>query len=262
MNGSKRRGLVIQERDLHLFRELTILRVIDREQTKLVAGFRSTTRVNARLLALTRAGLLRRVFVGTIVGGRKAIYSLSAKSAALINSDFKGLSLKPGESLAGNLYLEHQLKINAVFLTVKYRPIPVPDTSFLRWIGFRGPLSRAIALIPDGYFELLHGSSVRPSFLEIDLGTESLGVWKKKIQLYLQLAISGEFRRLFRQPQFRVLIVTTTDRRLQNLRSTVRQFTDKIFWFSTFKTINRKGFWSEAWLRPKKDQMHFLLKEY
>ena len=38
------------------------MRVIDREQAKCIAGFGSTTRVNIRLLALTRAGLLRRFY--------------------------------------------------------------------------------------------------------------------------------------------------------------------------------------------------------
>jgi FlaA1/EpsC-like NDP-sugar epimerase len=46
------------------------MRVVDREQAKIVAAFGSTTRANARLLALTRAGLLRRFFLGTRGGGQ------------------------------------------------------------------------------------------------------------------------------------------------------------------------------------------------
>ena len=55
---------MVQPRDRKLFEELAVMRVIDREQAKIVAGFGSTTRANARLLALTRAGLLRRFFLG------------------------------------------------------------------------------------------------------------------------------------------------------------------------------------------------------
>ena len=58
--GNKRRGVVLQARDRKLLQELALMRVIDREQAKTIAGFGSTTRVNARLLALVRAGLLRR----------------------------------------------------------------------------------------------------------------------------------------------------------------------------------------------------------
>ena len=86
MTGSKQTGLVIQRRDKHLLSELSVMRIIDREQAKLVAGFGSTTRANARLLALTKAGLLSRFFVGSIAYGRKAVYSLSAKGCALVDS--------------------------------------------------------------------------------------------------------------------------------------------------------------------------------
>src|ERR1039457_1587009 len=80
VKNGKRRGLIVQPRDLELLRELAVMRVADREQVKIAAGFGSTTRVNTRLLALTRAGLLRRFFLGS-GGGRKALYALSMKGA-------------------------------------------------------------------------------------------------------------------------------------------------------------------------------------
>src|ERR1035438_539405 len=77
---SKDRGpaprFILQPRDLHLERELAILRVVDREQAKIVAGFTSTTRANTRLLTLTRAGLLKRFFLGTTGPGQKALYEI------------------------------------------------------------------------------------------------------------------------------------------------------------------------------------------
>ena len=82
MTGSKRTGLVVQERDRKLLSELAVMRIIDREMTKLVAGFNSTRRANARLLQLTRTGLLRRFFIGSIAHGRKAVYTLSPKGGS------------------------------------------------------------------------------------------------------------------------------------------------------------------------------------
>src|SRR6202035_1800324 len=70
MTGNNGKGIVVQERDRHLFRVLAILGVIDREQAKQIARFGSTTRANVRLLALTRAGLLRRFYLGTERGGK------------------------------------------------------------------------------------------------------------------------------------------------------------------------------------------------
>src|ERR1039458_886835 len=65
MTGNNGRGIVLQARDWQLLQELAVMRVVDREQAKIVAGFGSTTRANVRLLALTRAGLLRRFFLGS-----------------------------------------------------------------------------------------------------------------------------------------------------------------------------------------------------
>jgi hypothetical protein len=72
MTGNNKR-LVLQPRDRRLLEELATMRVVDREQAKIVAGFGSTTRANTRLLALSRAGLLRRCFLGTTAGGSKAL---------------------------------------------------------------------------------------------------------------------------------------------------------------------------------------------
>ena len=48
----KKRGLVVQQRDMKLLGELAVMRVFDREQAKIVAGFGSTTRANRMLLSV------------------------------------------------------------------------------------------------------------------------------------------------------------------------------------------------------------------
>ena len=104
---------MLQERDRHLLRELGVMRVIDREQAKRVAGFRSTTRANARLLALTRAGLLRRFFLGTTASGRKAIYALSQKGSALLGVPERGPRRRADETLVADFFVQHGLVVGA-----------------------------------------------------------------------------------------------------------------------------------------------------
>lgn len=258
MTGNESTGIVVQPRDRRLFQELDILRVADREQVKLLAGFRSTTRANTRLLLLSRAGLLRRTFIGTIGSGHKALYTLSPKAAALIGARLPTLPFRPADKLVGSPFLLHQLKINEVYLTVKYRPLPA-GARFRRWLTFREPLSPTLPLIPDGYCELELAGAIHPVFIEVDLGTEDRSVWQKKFQFYLQLAISGQFERMFGQPRFRVLAITTTERRVANIRTAAAKLTDKVFWFSSFETISRDGFWSSVWLRPTGDQRQPLI---
>ena len=79
MSGNDVTGSWSKREIVSFLAELAVMRVVDREQAKIVAGFGSTTRANARLLALTRAGLLRRFFLGTTGAGQKALYAFRTR---------------------------------------------------------------------------------------------------------------------------------------------------------------------------------------
>jgi hypothetical protein len=250
-------GIVVQDRDRRLLSEIGVMRIIDREMTKVVAGYHTTTQANKRLRELTRSGLLRRFFVGTFGSGRKAVYTLTTKGAELVNAKLGGINRPAGRLVVGDSFVDHQMAINEVYLAFKYRP--APGARLLRWHSFRQAISEAIKLNPDGYLELVRHDKVRAMFLEVDRGTEAQAVWRQKVASYVQLAASGEFVKRFRQPQFRVLVVANSERRLANIRATVARTTDKVFWFTTLEIIHRDGFWSPVWLRPTGDQRHSLL---
>ena len=250
MSGNDRRGLVLQDRDRHLMRELAEMRVIDREQAKVVAGFGSTTRANARLLALVTAGLLKRFFLGTIAGGRKALYALSLQGAKLLNLPYRAPRRRHDEVLVADFFVAHQLAVNEIYCTLKYRLIPAPDARFMKWASFSKPIDRSQSLIPDGYFEIAAGKHVT-AFLEIDLGHEGQKVWKAKLQAYLRYAVSGQFESDFKQSRFRVLVIANSERRVEAIRTLAGALTEKVFWFSTFSLVNRDGFWSPVWVRPR-----------
>ncbi len=226
------------------------MRVVNREQAKIVAGFGSTTRVNARLLALTRAGLLRRFFLGATSAGRKALYSLSTKGADLVGVPGRGPRRRKDEVLVADFFVSHQLTINQIYCALKYSDVSIPGVYFQRWIGFYEPLAPGLRLIPDGYVELKTLSGPVAAFLEIDLGHERLTAWKEKIRNYLQFALSGDSWHQFAQARFRVVIIASSERRLFWIRKIVRASTTKIFWFTTIESINAHGFFGPVWLRP------------
>src|SRR5262249_5617195 len=99
MTGNRRVRFIPQERDRHLLREIGTIRVVDREQAATVGGFHSVRRVNDRLLGMTRAGFLKRIFIPNPKIGQKALYALSAKGAALVGAPLPGLPLR--QSLFG-----------------------------------------------------------------------------------------------------------------------------------------------------------------
>ena len=128
MAGTNR--MIGQSRDRRLLAELSTLRVVDRELAKTVAGFGSTTRANTRLLKLTRAGLLRRFFLGS-GGGRKALYALSEKGALYGGVPMRGPRRPQGAMLVADAFVEHQLAVNSIYCAVKghqfQRPGPALD---------------------------------------------------------------------------------------------------------------------------------------
>src|SRR5215831_10345600 len=114
MRGTRHKLVVLTARDRRLLSELGVMRVVDRELAKVVAGFGSTTRANTRLLALTQAGYLKREFVGTIAGGRKAVYNLSKKALTVSNALADRHPNLSGTGSHSQPFLEHQLHINEV----------------------------------------------------------------------------------------------------------------------------------------------------
>jgi hypothetical protein len=250
MGGNDR--IILQERDLHLLRELSVMRVIDREQAKIVVGFGSTSRANARLLALTNAGMLRRFFLGS-GGGRKALYVLSPKGAQAAQVPCRGPRRAQDAVLVADYFVGHQLAVNALYCTLKYGVIPVPQMTFHRWQSFHEPVVPGIRLIPDGYVELMTPKGIAACFLEVDLGHESQTIWKRKVEHYVDLALSGKYREHFGYERFRVLVLANSERRLHSIRKTTSAITQKIFWFATLASV-QSDFFASVWFRSGESQ--------
>ena len=249
MTGNKQHRMIVQQRDIAFLRELSVMRVVDRDQAMLAGGFGSVTRINTRLLALTRAGLLRRFFLG-YGGVRKALYALSAKGALLADVPMRGPRRRQDEMLVADFSIQHQLSINEVYCALKFKPISVPQVKFHRWLPFHEPLVAGLSLIPDGYVEFTTPTGIDVSFVEVDLGHEALSVWKEKTRHYLQFALSGVCQKQFGTDRFRVIVLANSLRRLNSIRATVAAITEKIFWFSTLDAVRDDTFFASVWLRP------------
>jgi hypothetical protein len=236
------------------------MRVLDREQAKIVSGFRSTTRVNARLLALVRAGLLRRFFLGTNAGGTKSLYALSAKGAQFVGVPMRGPQRRKDETLAADFFIQHQLTTNELYCRIKYGTLP-HGVSFEQWQSFFSPIVPGLRLIPDGYMELQTPAGILAAFLEVDLGHERGPVWKGKVENYLRFAVSAAPEgKSFHRP-FRVLVVAPTDRRVLSICAIVVQKTEKIFWLASLEAIRRDGIFAPIWFRPTGENRNHLIKD-
>ncbi len=259
MSTTSNAGTIVTDRDLALFRALVIARVLDCEQVMAISGFASVRRTNRRLLKLLRAGLLRRWFVGTEARGVKALYGISAEGMRLIGEQPQGvLPWKPDRVITSSQFLAHQHGINQVFILARFQPL-AGGASCERWMTFREPFSKAIPLIPDAYLEIKQGGLVFPMFLEVDLGTETSKVWMRKVEWYLKFRLNGDFERKFHEKNFRVLVILHSSRRLEVVRETIAERTDKLFWLSTQDRIRSEGLMAPIWLRPNGEEWKPLL---
>src|SRR5438132_12258179 len=108
------------------------MRVIDREQAKTIGDFRSTTRVNKRLLALTRGGLLKRFFIGA-GGWKKSLYSLSPLGANFLETPYRAMRMHSDELVTVSSSLEHQLGINELYCDIKYCQVATDSGKIVHW---------------------------------------------------------------------------------------------------------------------------------
>jgi hypothetical protein len=191
--------------------------------------------------------MLRRFFLGS-GGGRKALYVLSSKGAQAAQVPSRGPRRLQDAVLVADYFVGHQLAVNVIYCTLKYGAIPVPHVTFNRWASFHEPVVPGIPLIPDGYVELMTPKGIAACFLEADLGHESQTIWKRKVEHYVDLALSGKFRKQFGYERFRVLVLANSERRLHSIRKTASAITQKIFWFATLASVE-SDFFAPVWFR-------------
>jgi hypothetical protein len=153
--------------------------------------------------------------------------------------------------LAADFSVMHLLAVNNVYCNLRFIPSPVPNVRCINWIGFTVPIAENPRLIPDGYAEFATPAGIDAAFLEVDLGTEELKVWKEKARSYVSFAISGQFAKKFNQTRFRVLVLADSERRLKYIRAAVAEVTEKIFWFATLDATRGPKFYEPVWLRPE-----------
>jgi hypothetical protein len=244
-NGS---GMVLTERDVRLIHLVAEHRVLTRDQIRRFMGFGSITRINAVLLRLVTHTYLTRRWQPTLTGSRRAVYLLGSLGYEVLN----GPGTKPPRQspwLAhSDLFVEHELAINDVRLS--FDSAHREGLSLLRWMRDRELRCLKWPVVADAYAEWVLGQASFAAFVEVDLGTESLTIWHKKVQGYLALTRDDRFSSVFGRRFFRVLVVAPSARRLANIKSVIQQYTDRVFWLTTRAALVRHGALRPIWKRP------------
>jgi hypothetical protein len=254
--------IVLQQRDIEIIKFLYSCRILTRQQIQELFRINSTRRVNQRLRKLYDNKYVSRDFLPTVRGSAKAIYYLGPRGA-LIVADELGIDLnlvnrkRKSTSKLQELFLNHVLGLNDIRIAFYLGLDLHPGLALERWINdndchqqYRvavGGKNVIRQFRPDGYFRILYKGTLYSFFLEYDRSTMTLGRFTGKVYSYLDFSSLGYYQKRFGVKYFRVLVVTKTPERLSNLKKTVGNITEKLFWFTTIKQITPNTVYGPIW---------------
>ena len=213
-----------------------------------------------RLQRLFHHGFLTRIPLPIVLGAGRTpyVYALDERGADIVavelGVDRPNVSWKSADNKVKPLFLDHTQAINTLRVIVE-RLDNAGKVSLATWtdegtlqstemqdkLPYRMHGARVSRIIPDAYFalEVVFGSPAAHFFLEIDQGTMSNSRWKDKILAYIQFRQSGRSEKYFNTRNFRMLTVTTTAKRLGNLKKTTESAEGgQHFWFTTHDQLS------------------------
>lgn len=256
----------VTERDINIIKAVYSLGMLSSEHIEVLFFSSSTPGTRSRRSACQRRlqllfhhRFLKRLVRRLIPGEGRApfVYTLDEAGAHLITNqlgiDRAALTFNHAEERTSNLFLEHSLAINDFRVTLILLARKkgwqltnwVSDTAFKskayqHRVPFYQRGARIVRVYPDGYFRLIFGEEKQAHyFLEVDRGTMSNARWQRKMEAYLSFRSSGLSKHHFATHNFRVLTVTTSAKRLANLKRATEAVGGEFhFWFTTAEHIS------------------------
>lgn len=221
--------------------------------------FTSRSTAQYRLQRLYQHEFLDRHFmtvVSTAPAASPMIYTLGKRGAYLLSQE-KGYlpsQLRRFPKVIKWQFMEHLLAINEVRLAITLA-CQAPGFTLEAWLDepiFRGApeyvqvsdgkgKTSEKPIFPDGYVRIKTPQGTAHCFLEVDRATEQQSKFRPQVDVYEAYVASGQYQRRFSPKSMRVLIVTTTAERMQNLKKTVAAAGgDEKYWFTTFSQVTEE----------------------
>lgn len=248
--------MILTERDCEILKMVNDCRALRSDQIERLF-FQSRSTAQYRLQRLFHHEFLNRSFLTVVAGGpasSPAIYTLGKRGATVLVERFgydrERLRLPKKGTIAWH-QLEHLLKVNDIRLTITqavtangwileewrdetaFRASP----DYVTLTNRRGQTQEK-PVLPDGYFCMETPKGKARFFLEVDRGTEALSKFTPQIVVYEAYVDSGQYQARFAARSLRVLIITTTTRRLESLKTAIeRSGGDSKYCLTTFDQL-------------------------
>ena len=262
--------IILQERDRSLIHMLTEeFRILSREQIGELFPMGSTARLNFRLKQLRDGGYLSSRQLSGLGAAIKRGYYLGPRATELFSDPTEKRLVETIRHQAAQLSesgLAHRLLVDSVHIRFLTAARDYANYKLLTWVDqyspwWKGVRDYGVPVQPDGYGEylmLMYFESLFTFFVEVDRGTERGEAIQNKIDRYIEYADSGLYERQFAAPFFRVLLITTSVRRLEGLLATIEAKTDKLFWVTTWDRFRQAKLLDPYWQRPRRKGFYSL----
>jgi hypothetical protein len=209
--------------------------------------FTSRSTAQYRLQRLYQHEFLDRHFmtvVSTAPAASPMIYTLGKRGAYLLTQEmgFEPTQLRRFPKVIKWQFMEHLLAINevrvAISLACQAKGFTLEE--YVQVTDGKGKMSEK-PVFPDGYFRIKTPRGTAHCFLEVDRATEQQSKFRPQVEVYEAYVASGQYQARFSPKSMRVLIVTTTSERLQNLKKTVASAGgNEKYWFTTFGQVTEE----------------------
>lgn len=268
----------LQPQDVEVLKQLADYRFLDTYQI-LALQPRGLRNLRRRLQYLFHAGLVDRPprQHDFLKPPGPVVYGLGNKGAEVLA---RTLEVEKGKvdwqtknREAGLPYIEHTLMISRFRSTLTLALKSLERTAITNWQV--GPQLKAevkltgqrLAVIPDSFFTIRHDGQHNHFFLEADRSTMTTKRYLRKLRAYWLWWKAGGHQRKFNIPRFRVLTVTTSEKRKENLRNLARLADDgkrgsPMFLFACEKSFHLEKpetILNPIWQTPINDTSHHLL---
>lgn len=271
--------LRLQDRDREILTLIYDYRFLtSRQVQRLVSG--SDQVILRRLQKLFHAGYLDRIKTSN---NEVMLYALGNKGAdelTLFSGVDRGrIDWTAKNRGAGERYLSHVLMIGNVRETLMLALHGRPSTTLTVWrpegrltddivIETGREKTRKASLIPDGFFALEDAGDELYFFLEADRSTMTNDRFLTKMKAYWRYWREGKHQTQLGIKDFRVLTVTKSEARKENLRKITKEADDRKIGSAMFLFASEEQFTPEEpatllqpiWQSPKDDTWHHLLE--
>lgn len=246
--------MVLNDRDKAIIWTVYQCRVLRQDQLQALF-FSSRAAAQRRLALLYHHGFLERQFLLVRPGimNSPTLYLLDRRGEELLRAEYgmEEVSWNTSHNHVSSDFLDHALAINDVRIAITlacqesgYELLDWHSESQIKQDYDRVQVksaqgrSRSVAVVPDSYFALATRFGNTHFFLELDRGTMTTRRFRDKVEAFLAYYRGGGYEKRYGARSLRVLTVTLSQRRLENLKAVTEEAGGTVwFWFGVLSDL-------------------------